>query len=142
MALLYIPRLDYMYIYYSFYFNKMTSIYFTRCGSHTFNDPISGDVYIKNFEITMIDKPQTLFKLHWETQVCYKNNIPIIIPPGEYTLKLLQQLIPGIELKRGDGCEKALITLKVLDGIQIAFEPELIDLLGFGPATINWLDGS
>ena len=74
-------------------------------------------------------------------RVRYKNNTPTtIIPPGEYTLELLQQLIPGIELTRGDGCEKSVITLKVLDGIQIAFEPELIDLLGLDPQlSTGWM---
>ena len=82
----------------------MKRLYFSRCGRHTFIDPISGDVYVKNFEITMIDQPQTTFKLHRETKVRYKNNTPTtIIPPGDYTLELLQRLIPGIELSRGDG---------------------------------------
>ena len=52
----------------------MKRLYFNRCGSHHFLESYSGDVYIKNFEIKMIDKPQTSFELHSETQVRYKDN--------------------------------------------------------------------
>ena len=120
----------------------MKRLIFDRCGSHYFLEPVSGDVYIKNFEIKLIDKPQTSFELHTETQVRYKDNKAptIIIPAGEYTLELLQQSIPGIELSRGYGSERSIITLKVLNGFQIGFEPELIDLLGLDPQlSTGWL---
>ena len=55
-------------------------------------------------------------------------------------MELLQRLIPGIELSRGDGVERSIITLKVLDGYSIAFEPELIDLLGLDPQlSTGWM---
>ena len=113
----------------------MKRLIFDRSGSHYFLEPVTGDVYIKNFEIKLIDKPQTSFELHSETQIQYKDNKAptIVIPAGEYTLELLQQSIPGVKLSRGHGSERSIITLNVLDGYSIAFEPELIDLLDLDP---------
>ena len=101
----------------------MKRLIFNRCGSSHFLEPVSGDVYIKNFKIEMIDEAQTLFELHSETQVRYKDNKAptIIIPSGEYTLELLQQSIPGIELSRGYGAERSIITLKVLGWLFYSF---------------------
>ena len=120
----------------------MKRLIFDRSGSHYFLEPVTGDVYIKNFEIKLIDKPQTSFELHTETQVRYKDNKAptTVIPAGEYTLELLQKSITGIELSRGYGSERSIITLKVLNGFQIGFEPELIDLLGLDPIlSTGWL---
>ena len=122
--------------------------YFTKTGKHIFDTSITGDVYTKHFAITMKDKPLKYYTLYDEAKVLVRNSDArkaptgtqdIIIPPGDYTLELLQQIIPGIKLSRSY-CDQSVIELTVQDGVQLAFNLDMIQLLGLDPPLADrWL---